>query len=91
MTSLTEAIALAEAELSHISMDEIQASTAVTWAARAIVAYQRYVDYGIGKWRLDACEYHHEALEHAAVASPGVLEMLRPALSDAARAAGVEK
>lgn len=91
MTSLAEAIALAESELSRLSMDDVQAATAVTWAARAIVCYQRYESYGISKWLFDALEYHHEALEHAAVAAPGVLETLRPVLSDAARAAGVEK
>lgn len=91
MTSLAEAVALADSELSHLSIDEVQAATALTWTARAVVAYRRYVDSGVGKWLLDAAEYHHEALEHAAVAAPGVLETIRPVLSGAARSAGVDK
>jgi hypothetical protein len=89
--SFAEAIALAESELSRLSMEEVQTATALTWAARAIVSYRKYIECRIGNFLMDAIEYHHEALEHAATATPGVLEMIRPALSLTARAAGVEK
>jgi hypothetical protein len=91
MTPLSDAIARAEDELSQHAIQDVQTLTAYTWAGRAIVAYRRYALFGIGKWLIDALEYHHEALEHAAEASPEVIASLRMTLSNEARAAGVDK
>lgn len=89
--TLAEAVQLASVELQSQTLEDVQARTAMTWAGRAIVAYQNYLRSGQSQWLSDASEYHHEALEHAAGAAPGVLENLREPLSSAARAAGVNR
>jgi hypothetical protein len=59
-------------ELAKKSLDEIQLATAYTWASRACVAYESYLgESGDLKWYLDAKEYEHEALEHAALIKRG--------------------
>ncbi len=47
-------------ELSQKSLMQIQCETAITWAYRAWAAYQMQKP-------LDAVEYAHEAVEHAAL------------------------
>jgi hypothetical protein len=89
--SLEEAVRRAYSELEWASLEDIQGATAMTWAGRAIVSYERYRRSRSSQDLSDASEYHHEALEHAAGAAPGVLEALRDPLTNAARAAGVER
>lgn len=69
----------AVAELHHKTIEAVQQETAVTWAGRAAAAYHLYVQGGHLQMLLDAEEYHHEALEHAALVSsdPGVLDQVR--------------
>ena len=56
-------------ELHHQTIDDVQRATAVVWAGRAAAAYHLYSQSGDLKMLLDASEYHHEALEHAALVS----------------------
>ncbi|HYX20494.1 MAG TPA: hypothetical protein VFA98_06570 [Thermoanaerobaculia bacterium] len=69
----------AVAELHRKSIETVQQETAVTWAGRAAAAYHLYIQNGHMQMLLDAEEYHHEALEHAALVSsdPGILEAVR--------------
>lgn len=57
-------------ELSVKSLARIQRETALTWAARAVAAYGFFQRTRVTQWLLDAEEYAHEALEHAALAEP---------------------
>lgn len=67
------------AEFQHQTIEDVQRNTAVTWAGRAAGAYHLYVQTGRMQMLLDAMEYHHEALEHAALveSDPGVLDQVR--------------
>lgn len=91
MRTLADAITTAQHELQFSSLEDVQGQTALTWAGRAIVSYQNYLHSGQNQMLSDACEYHHEALEHAAGAAPGVLELIREPLRQAAEAAGVNR
>lgn len=57
-------------ELQSKTLATIQAETAITWAYRAWAAKQ------LGK-TMDAWEYEHEALEHAALSDPRMLDLVR--------------
>lgn len=66
-------------ELHHKTIEDVQRETATTWAGRAAAAYHLYVQSGQLRFLLDAEEYHHEALEHAALVEndPGVIAQVR--------------
>jgi hypothetical protein len=66
-------------ELHHQSIRDIQRQTAVTWAGRAAAAFHFYGQGAGLPWLLDATEYEHEALEHAALVTddPDLLETVR--------------
>lgn len=53
-------------ELDARSMSDIQRTTALTWAARAIASFRKYARLHSLAWLLDAEQYAHEATEHAA-------------------------
>jgi hypothetical protein len=69
----------ARVELRTKSLVQIQTETAWTWASRAAAAYEYYRASKITQWLLDAEEYAHEAIEHAALA--GVLPAVQAALA----------
>jgi len=73
-------ISAAIAELNQKSLAQIQTETAWAWAARALAAKRLFNDTSVGQWMVDAVEYHHESLEHAALAEPGVFEAVRAVL-----------
>lgn len=56
------------AELQSLSIDDVQRATAITWAGRAVAAYALFEQTGNIYRLLDAEEYGHEAIEHAALA-----------------------
>jgi len=65
----------ARMELISKTLKQIQTETAFTWASRAIVAFENSAkvknpDVAM-KWLLEAEEYKHEALEHAALLEDG--------------------
>jgi hypothetical protein len=78
------------AELSVKSLRDIQRATAETWAYRARAAriYAEAVfqqgEPGVAlRWKLDATEYEHEAIEHAALCGDdAVLAWVRRVVSD---------
>jgi hypothetical protein len=80
---LSAATAKAVEELSVKSIYVVQCETAVTWAGRALAAYSMYGHTGKLQWLLDAGEYAHEALEHAALAEPHLYEGVFARLHDA--------
>ena len=60
-------------ELSTKTLQQIQVETAYTWAYRAWAAYRLSTQQFV-PWAIDAREYEHEAIEHAALADdPEVL------------------
>jgi hypothetical protein len=73
-------IADAKRELHQKTLAFIQVETAWAWATRALAAKELFNETGEGQWMVDAVEYHHEALEHAALAAPGLCEQVRAAL-----------
>jgi hypothetical protein len=91
MMTLAEAVQVARGELQWSTLEDIQGQTAMTWAGRAIAAYENYLRSGQNQALSDACEFHHEALEHGAGATSDVLESIRGPLQEAARAAGVNR
>jgi len=75
------------------SLPEIQKKTAYTWAARAIACYHKLEETGDLKWKVDAEEYRHEALEHAALIGdthPNVLEEIQKKIEESRSKAKVE-
>jgi hypothetical protein len=59
----------ARRELAQKSRSQIEAETAYKWAARAVAAYERFLqDRRVLRWLNDCQEYAHEAVEHAALA-----------------------
>lgn len=82
------AAAKAETELQQNSITAIQYQTAVTWCGRAIVAYGIYAAGGSVSILIDAEEYGHESLEHAALAGPAVYQAVLYHLTNAKSAAG---
>lgn len=82
---LQQAIAQAHDELLVTTIEDIQTTTAITWAGRAIASYNFYWETGSLKHLSNAEEFAHEALEHAAlVPDPSLLDSLRPQLLHAA-------
>lgn len=69
---LSAATAKALGEISVKSLYVIQWETSLTWAGRALAAYEMYTHHRDPHWLSDASEYAHEALEHAALAGPHI-------------------
>lgn len=69
---LTVAMHKALEELSRKTLLDIQTDTAVTWAGRAVAAYQIYMGTRSLEDLMAAEEFAHESLEHAALAGPHV-------------------
>ena len=89
MTALAEATERAFEEFrAGATLESIQAATAFTWGGRALAAYEYFEHTGDIGWLLDAADYAHESLEHAALVSdPAVLDAVRePLFAAAARA-----
>lgn len=78
----------AETEIQQQSITSVQYQTAVTWCGRAIVAYGIYAAGGSVSMLLDAEEYSHEALEHAALAGPAVYQAVLYHITNAKSGAG---
>ena len=74
----------ARRELLQKSRERIEEETAFRWADRALAAWQLYATSGADRWLRDAEEYHHEAVEHAALADETgeVLRRLREYLRE---------
>lgn len=70
-------------ELRAKSITVIQTETAATWHDRAGAAYLLYIAYGQLQWLLDAEEYRHEAIEHAALVSPALVASVIESLAGA--------
>jgi hypothetical protein len=76
----------ARAELAAKTIRQIQEETAISWARRAVAAYEnagRAINPATKlRWILDAHAYSDEALEHASLAHdqalPIIKEILRP-------------
>jgi hypothetical protein len=64
---LDAACSKAMTELATQSLEDVQRSTAITWAGRALASYIMFMQTGDIHRLLDASEYHHEALEHASL------------------------
>jgi hypothetical protein len=67
-----EQIEAATTELTQKSLAEIHRETAIAWAARGAAAMRLYEasnEDDAVEWLVDAGEYLHEALEHAALAT----------------------
>lgn len=67
------------------SLAQIQEDTAWTWASRAAACYKKLAETGDWKWKTDAEEYRHEAVEHAALigdTNPTVLNEIHEALEE---------
>ena len=70
-------------DVSEKSLSDIQRDTAWTWASRAAACYEKLAKTGDWKWKTDAEEYRHEAVEHAALIGdthPHVLEEIHKSL-----------
>lgn len=46
---------------------QVQVETAYKWGSRAIACYKKYSETKALKWFVQALEYRHESLEHAAL------------------------
>lgn len=80
---LNAAAAKATEELAHKMIYVIQCETAITWGGRALAAYERYRNTGQLQALLDAEEFAHESLEHAALAGPNVYAAVLERLHEA--------
>jgi hypothetical protein len=70
-------------DISSKTLAQIQEDTAWTWASRAAACYEKLKETGDWKWKTDAEEYRHEAVEHAALIGdtrPTVLQEIHDAL-----------
>jgi len=86
-------MARALAELQQKSLEQIQQETAFVWMNRALAARSLYESTGDVHWLLDAHEYAHEAMEHAALTSQAsalvlALSQRMPWIHEASPAAG---
>lgn len=69
-------------EIDQKSLEQIQRETAIKWASRACAAYKNLADSLLDVWEIQATEYAHEAIEHAALCEDeGVLESVRKAIN----------
>jgi hypothetical protein len=67
------AIAEARKEILTSSSQAIEIATSTKWAARALAAYELSLEEDDLFRFAQACDFHHEAVEHAAGASPTFL------------------
>jgi len=80
---ILERLEEARATLRSKTKETIETETAATWGARAIAAYEQFRATGNTEWFVQAVEYEHEAIEHAASAPPGTLEQIQLELAQA--------
>lgn len=80
---LNAAMVKANGELAQKSIYVIQCETALTWGGRALSAYETYRSTGQLQALLDAEEYAHESLEHAALAGPNIYTAVLERLHEA--------
>jgi len=73
----------AMSELHGKTIERVQHETAITWAGRALASYALLMETGELQRLLDAEEYAHEALEHAALADPSLCGAIALHLADA--------
>ena len=66
----------AQKELENKTIHDIQEETVYKWGSRALAAINKFDSDSNALWLFDAKEYYHEALEHAALCDPGVLDRL---------------
>jgi len=71
----------ARIELASKSCEQIEHETAARWAARAVAAYEAYVQMGSTYWLASSVSYANEAIEHAASAGPGAADAARAELT----------
>lgn len=79
----------ARVELLEKSRAEIEHETAERWAARAIAAYDLFIETKNLFWLGQAVEYDHEAIEHAGEAGAGAVETISSALAPSRERAGI--
>lgn len=70
-------------ELRGKTIERVQHETAIAWAGRALASYALLAETGELQRLLDASEYEHEALEHAALADPSLCSAIALHLADA--------
>jgi len=80
---LSAATDKAMVELHGKTIERVQRETAITWAGRALASYALLAQTGELQRLLDAEEYGHEALEHAALADPSLCGAIALHLADA--------
>jgi hypothetical protein len=81
MIYLTEnGIQEARSEIAEKGHAQIELETAIKWGSRAVACFSLYMQTHQPDWRDLAVVYAHEALEHAAGASPEALANLRAEL-----------
>lgn len=81
---LGDAMNKAMGEVQQQSMEQIQHSTAITWAGRALASYALFERTGDMQKLLDAEEFAHEAVEHASLAGvPGFSDLIAAHVRDA--------
>ena len=78
---IIEALAAAREDIRTKTKAQIDAETASVWGARAVAAYELYRASSANEWIVQAAEYAHEAVEHAAGGPPGTLERIKAELS----------
>jgi hypothetical protein len=79
----------ARAEIREKAKRQIEAETAATWAARAIAAWELAAETRHARWFVEAAQYEHEAVEHAAEAGPEEYAATRDAIARARAALGL--
>jgi hypothetical protein len=73
----------ARAELSTKTLQRIEYETAACWAARAVVAYEMFLQSNDIEWYRLSVGFQGEAIEHAASAGPGMADQMTAELSKA--------
>ncbi len=78
---ILEQIVIARSDIRTKTKADIDAETAAVWGARAVAALELYRASSANEWLVQAAEYAHEALEHAAGGPPGTLERIKAELA----------
>lgn len=76
MGLVAQGLAAARQTLATKLVTQIELETAATWGARAVAAFELFTMTGDLRWRDQAVDYRHEAVEHAASAPPGAVEAI---------------
>ncbi len=58
-------------EVQEKEIEEIERSTAYTWASRSLACFQLYKETGLINWRIQAEDFGNEAYEHSAMCKDG--------------------